>query len=235
MATMSFEIINGVLWVSGNLDRVADHDFQTMLEQYSKSSPASNRVIDMSHVRWLAPSSAKILIQWAQVNQEKDNKLRVLASRHAMQTLNLLGAKTWLTIESSSTPTAKPGAVESPGILATSEDTHAASDITAHAGETSTMATVPEHSASSEVIAASSSNLASVASSTRGALATATEELTHGAQHGVASRVIRHFQTLDVAIQRPVLDKLVDHVLRELVGVQIGALLDTFKNAHRLA
>jgi hypothetical protein len=53
----------------------------------------------MTHVRWLAPTGAKVLIQFAQETLEKSGKMRVLASRHVFQTLNLLGAKTWMNIE----------------------------------------------------------------------------------------------------------------------------------------
>lgn len=114
MATGSYEVIEGVLWVSGNLDRSTDNDFQQALEQYSKNTPPDSRVIEMSNVRWLAPSSAKVLIASAQEAQEKNGKMRVLASRHAMQTLNLLGAKTWLTIENALTPNARPGEAAPP-------------------------------------------------------------------------------------------------------------------------
>ena len=109
MSNASYEVINNVLFVFGSLDRSSDADFQKALEGYIKTVAAGHQVVDMSNVRWLAPSSAKVLIQVGQEIQTKEVKLRVLASRHVMQTLNLLGAKTWLTIESCSVPNAKPG------------------------------------------------------------------------------------------------------------------------------
>jgi anti-anti-sigma factor len=99
MPTSSCEVINGVLFVTGSLDRSSDGEFQKALEKYAETVPATERVVDMSNVRWLAPTGAKVLIQAGQDAQEKNGKLRVLASRHVMQTLSLLGAKTWLTIE----------------------------------------------------------------------------------------------------------------------------------------
>jgi anti-anti-sigma factor len=116
MATASFEIINGLLFITGSLDRGSDNEFQQALEKYAEVSDPQQRAVDMTHVRWLAPTGAKVLISAAQDTQEKGGKLRVLASRHVMQTLNLLGAKTWLQIESYLTPTVKPadGAAPSP-------------------------------------------------------------------------------------------------------------------------
>ena len=109
MAAPGQEIINGVLYVTGTLDRSADQDFQKVLEKYAEITPAAERLVDMSNVRWLAPAGAKALIAAAQEANEKGGKLRVLASRHVMQTLNLLGAKNWLTIETCLTPNPRPG------------------------------------------------------------------------------------------------------------------------------
>jgi anti-anti-sigma factor len=110
MATASFEQVDGVLFVSGSLDRSADQEFQTALEKYAGVVKPGDRVVDMSNVRWLTPTGAKVLIQAGQDTQDKGGKLRVLASRHVNQTLSLLGAKTWLAIENCVAPTAKPGA-----------------------------------------------------------------------------------------------------------------------------
>lgn len=109
MANATWEMHNGTLLVSGSLDRSSDGDFESALERYAHQVPAASRVVDMSNVRWLAPTSAKVLIQAAQETQEKGGKMRVLASRHVMQTLNLLGAKSWVTVESCLTPTPRPG------------------------------------------------------------------------------------------------------------------------------
>jgi anti-anti-sigma factor len=97
--TCQFETSNGMLLVNGSLDRAADNDFAAALEKYCAVTAPDHRVVDMSHVRWLAPTGAKVLIQSAQDTQEKNGKMRVLASRHVFQTLNLLGAKTWMNIE----------------------------------------------------------------------------------------------------------------------------------------
>ena len=108
MAVSAHEIINGILYVTGSLDRSSDQEFEKALERYAETTPPANRVVDMSNVRWLVPTGAKALIMAAQNASEKGGKLRVLASKHVMQTLNLLGAKTWLTIETCLTPNPKP-------------------------------------------------------------------------------------------------------------------------------
>lgn len=97
--TCQFETNNGTLVVTGSLDRAADNDFTAALEKYCALTAPDHRIVDMSQVRWLAPTGAKVLIQSAQETQEKNGKMRVLASRHVFQTLNLLGAKTWMSIE----------------------------------------------------------------------------------------------------------------------------------------
>ena len=110
--TSNYEIVSGTLFVTGSLDKAADGDLQQALERYAQSTPATNRVVDMSNVRWLSPSGAKVLIAAGQDAGEKGGSMRILASRHVLQTLNLLGAKTWLTIESCMTPNSKPNAPE---------------------------------------------------------------------------------------------------------------------------
>src|ERR1035437_9789223 len=110
----TYEIVNNLLFVSGSLDRAADVAFQQALERYAQAVPADERVVDMSNVHWLTPSGAKVLIQAAQEASEKGAKMRVLASRCVMQTLNLLGAKTWLTIESCLTANDRPSPSAAP-------------------------------------------------------------------------------------------------------------------------
>jgi anti-anti-sigma factor len=97
--TCQFETANGMLVVNGSLDRAADSDFTSALEKYCQETPADKRCVDMTQVRWLAPTGAKVLIQFAQETLDRNGKLRVLASRHVFQTLNLLGAKSWMNIE----------------------------------------------------------------------------------------------------------------------------------------
>ena len=103
------EVVNGVLQVTGNLDKPADPDFQSALEKYC-ASVEGDPVLDLSSVRWLNNSVAKLIIQSATDVLEKKSRLRVLSSRHVQQTLNLLGAQSYLTIEAA----AKPVAVEAP-------------------------------------------------------------------------------------------------------------------------
>ncbi len=111
----TFEIVQDVLFITGNLDRATDTDFQQALTKYMKSTPSNSQfVVDMSNVRWLAPTGAKALIAAGQEINEKNHQLRVLASRHVLQTLNLLGAKSWLAIESCSTPNPRPGETQLP-------------------------------------------------------------------------------------------------------------------------
>lgn|GEM_PF-5567658 len=110
----TFEIVQGVLFITGSLDRAADPELQKALDKYASQTPAEIRVADLSNVRWLAPSGAKALIAAGQNATEKNGKVRVLASRHVLQTLNLLGAKTWLTIEGCLIPNSKPGTEPAP-------------------------------------------------------------------------------------------------------------------------
>lgn len=99
MAKMSHEKVAEVLWITGNVDRSMETDLSRALEQYVKDVPAEKRVVEMSGVRYFASSSAKILIAIAQDLEEKGNRLKVLASPPVAQTLNLLGAKSWLDLE----------------------------------------------------------------------------------------------------------------------------------------
>ncbi len=103
------EVVNGALQVTGNLDKSADPEFQSALEKYC-ATVEGDPILDLSSVRWLNNSVAKLIIQSATDVLEKKNRLRVLSSRHVQQTLNLLGAQSYLTIEAA----AKPVAVEAP-------------------------------------------------------------------------------------------------------------------------
>ena len=104
----TFEIIGGILFVTGSLDRASDQDLTQALEKYGHTVPAGSRVVDMSNVRWLAPTGGKLLIAAGQEASEKGGSMRVMASRHVLQTLNLLGAKNWVTIESCMSPNPRP-------------------------------------------------------------------------------------------------------------------------------
>jgi anti-anti-sigma regulatory factor len=110
--TASFDIANGVLFMTGSLDRSTDQEMTQALAKYAKTVPPADRVVDMSNVRWLAPTGGKALIAAGQETSGTGGSLRVLASRHVLQTLNLLGAKAWLNIESCQTPNPLPGTAE---------------------------------------------------------------------------------------------------------------------------
>ena len=112
--TATFEISNGVLFITGSLDRSTDQEFTQALDKYAKAVPATDRVVDMSNVRWLAPTGGKALIAAGSETAGKGGSLRVLASRHVLQTLNLLGARNVLNIESCQSPNPVPGTAEQP-------------------------------------------------------------------------------------------------------------------------
>jgi anti-anti-sigma regulatory factor len=102
--TASFETVNGILFITGSLDRSTDQELALALDKYARTVPATDRVVDMSNVRWLAPTGGKALMAAGQETSGQGGSLRVLASRHVLQTLNLLGAKAVLNIESCQTP-----------------------------------------------------------------------------------------------------------------------------------
>ncbi|MGD0093322.1 MAG: hypothetical protein ABSE73_25685 [Planctomycetota bacterium] len=105
----NFEIVNGILFVTGSLDKAADEELTAALSKYANAVPATSRVVDMTNVKWLAPTGGKAVISAGQETAEKGGSLRVLASRGVLQTLNLLGAKSWLSIEVCTTPNPHPG------------------------------------------------------------------------------------------------------------------------------
>ena len=102
----SCEVVDGTLMVQGNLDKASDPDFQGALEKYCAAVAEGERVLDLSSVRWLNNSVAKQIISAATDVLEKGSKLRVVSSRHVQQTLNLLGAQSYLTIETAAKPAA---------------------------------------------------------------------------------------------------------------------------------
>lgn len=190
----SFEIVSGILFVTGSLDRATDQDLAQALEKYSKLTPPANRVVDMSNVRWLAPTGAKALIAAGQETAEKGASLRVLASRHVLQTLNLLGAKSWMNIESCLAPNARPGAPDQPGIPvgpttpAEGEAAHAAPEGQSAAAGAPTAAAsaaaggaAPAADSSASHVAVAAPVAAAPAARTGGAFASAAENLVGGA------------------------------------------------------
>ena len=190
MPTSSCEVINGVLFITGSLDRSSDQEFQKALEKYAETVPAGERVVDMSNVRWLAPTGAKVLIQAGQDAQEKNGKLKVLASRHVMQTLSLLGAKTWLTIETvtaankmdSGVIALEAAKMDAPPAAATPAAPTAPPAKTAapeKATSEAPAATTAAHAVAAPVVASASGTMSAVGRP--GALAGPAEELSGGA------------------------------------------------------
>lgn len=108
MPALDAERIGETLWILGNVDRSMEKDLSTVLEKYVKDIPAEKQLVDMTNVSYFASSAAKVLIGFAQETEAKGSKLKVRSSMPVMQTLNLLGAKTWLDIEASKEPNAKP-------------------------------------------------------------------------------------------------------------------------------
>jgi anti-anti-sigma factor len=104
---MDVERIGETLFVGGSVDRSQEQSLRTSLEEYCGKVPAGKRVVDMTHVRFFASTAAKILISIAQDTEDQGGRMRVVASLPVLQTLNLLGAKTWLDVTASSKPTDK--------------------------------------------------------------------------------------------------------------------------------
>ena len=193
----TFEILNGILFVTGSLDRASDQELAQALEKYGQTVAPASRVVDMSNVRWLAPTGAKALIAAGQETAEKGGNLRVMASRHVLQTLNLLGAKSWLSIESCMSPNPRPAGAEQPVVIAEAvtpaeaEAAKAAAETPAHAAAGASAAPSPAPSAHesgavhaavavpSHAVAPPPSYAAPAARG--GAFASLTEELTGGA------------------------------------------------------
>jgi anti-anti-sigma regulatory factor len=108
-----YEVVNGTLVVQGNLDKANDPDFSGALERYCAKVAEGERVLDLSTVRWLNNTVAKQIISAATDVLEKGSKLRVVASRHVQQTLTLLSAQSYLTIETAAVKAA-PESAEAP-------------------------------------------------------------------------------------------------------------------------
>jgi len=190
MASASFEFANGTMVVTGSLDRAGDQELQKELDRYIKDPACPEKIVDMSNVRWLTPSGAKVLIQAGQDLQDKGGKLRVVASRHVNQTLNLLGAKTWLQIENAISPP-KSGEGDSGVVpLTDSQKKIVLAGAAAPAPAPSTVAEAPAAAASTPPAATAPAAAAAVPASASsvlqaigrtGALASPLEELTGGA------------------------------------------------------
>ncbi|MCW8129207.1 MAG: anti-sigma factor antagonist [Planctomycetota bacterium] len=108
MPTLEAELIGETLWITGNVDRSMEKDLTTALEKFVREGRIDHAIVDMSNVNYFASSAAKVLIGVAQDIEAKGNKLKVRSSMPVVQTLNLLGARTWLEIEPCQKPNAKP-------------------------------------------------------------------------------------------------------------------------------
>jgi anti-anti-sigma regulatory factor len=184
----SCEVVNGALVVTGNLDKASDPDFQSALEKYCASTDAE-RALDLTSVRWLNNTIAKMIIQSGTDCLEKGSKLRVLASRHVQQTLNLLGAQAYLTIEAAAKPVAPPVELEAPKApsLVGLDDADLmmpgpSAPAPANPGASpSTPAAAPAASSSGESESKIMPAIRTAAPRPSGALASPTEELVRGA------------------------------------------------------
>lgn len=111
MAKFSAQKSENILWITGHVDRSMESELTTALEEYIAATP-ENQVVDMSGVPYFASSAAKVLIGVAQDVQGKGGKLKVRSSKPVAQTLNLLGAKSWLEIEACTQANTAPSEVK---------------------------------------------------------------------------------------------------------------------------
>lgn len=108
MPALEAERIGETLWIVGNVDRSMEKDLTTALEKFVQDVPPAKQIVDMTNVAYFASSAAKVLIGVAQDVESKGAKLKVRSSMPVVQTLNLLGAKSWLEIEPFQKPNPKP-------------------------------------------------------------------------------------------------------------------------------
>jgi anti-anti-sigma factor len=187
MPGATYEVIDGTFFVVGNLERSSDAEFQAALEKFAEMEGPKERRVDMSNVRWLTPSGAKVLIQVAQDIMDKGGSVRVVSSRHVQQTLNLLGARSWLTIESAAAnpkPSVEAAAPASGGLAEpTDEELKMPSSVTlpATAPAAAAPAAASDAPAPTAEKPASKSSMMIAVPSRPGALASANEELSRGA------------------------------------------------------
>ncbi|MBI3827947.1 MAG: hypothetical protein HY291_00415 [Planctomycetes bacterium] len=114
MPALEAERIGETLWIVGNVDRSMEKDLTTALEKFVQDVPAAKQIVDMTNVAYFASSAAKVLIGVAQDVETKGAKLKVRSSMPVVQTLNLLGAKSWLEIEAFQKPNPKPASPPPP-------------------------------------------------------------------------------------------------------------------------
>jgi anti-anti-sigma factor len=179
MAVATYEVIDGTFFVVGNLERSSDAEFQGALEKFAEMDGPKERRVDMSNVRWLTPSGAKVLIQVAQDIMDKGGSVRVVSSRHVQQTLNLLGASKWLTIEPASANSKPQVEAAAPAATTMAEPTD--DDLKMpEAPKSAAPAAAPAATADAEKAASKSAMMIAIPSRP-GALAGPQEELSRGA------------------------------------------------------
>lgn len=111
-APLDVEVVSGVLFVFGSVDRRREAEMREALTKFCRETPPDKRIVDMSNVRFFATPVAKVLISVAQDSEEQGGRMRIMASRAVLQTLSLLGAKSWLDIVVCARPNPKPTAAQ---------------------------------------------------------------------------------------------------------------------------
>jgi anti-anti-sigma factor len=117
------------LWIGGNIIPAMEKDLEQTLARYLKESKPQSRVIDMSAIRYLASSAARLMVTMAQGAAEQGAKIRLKASVPVVRTMSLMGAERWMEIEASAQASPKPEAAQAPvrpssaGILPVADST----------------------------------------------------------------------------------------------------------------
>lgn len=112
MASISAETVDNILWVTGTVDRSSQQELGGVLDGYLKSLSGSPPIVDLSNVKYFSSSAAKALLVSAQDIQAKGRKLRIRSSLAVAQTLNMLGAQSWVEIEACPKPNPIPAVVQ---------------------------------------------------------------------------------------------------------------------------
>ncbi|GMV81965.1 MAG: hypothetical protein AMXMBFR7_31490 [Planctomycetota bacterium] len=112
MAAISAETVDHVLWVTGTVDRSSQQELGGVLDEYLKGLSGNQPVIDLSNVKYFSSSAAKSLLVSAQDIKSKGRKLKIRSSLAVAQTLNMLGAQSWVEIEACPKPNPVPAAMQ---------------------------------------------------------------------------------------------------------------------------
>ncbi|MCZ7644199.1 MAG: STAS domain-containing protein [Planctomycetota bacterium] len=112
MAALSAETIDKILWISGTVGPSSQNELSAVLDSYMKGLGDGVPTLDLSNVKYFPSSAAKALLISAQDIQSKGRKLKVRSSLAVAQTLNMLGAQSWVEIEACAKPNPIPAAPE---------------------------------------------------------------------------------------------------------------------------